>query len=600
MKKYLKYIGIIFTSALISSCEYEEPDAVLKEFDGTAQELILQELEDVDLFLQASQKVNLDTRLTSSEQFTFFAPTDAAFQTALEANGYNTVEEADEAFLTDFLNNHTVAGLISSGDLTKTSVSTVGDDLVYVSVLNGVVLNAEATVVDADNASNNAIIHVIDFPLLSSPTNTIAEIVINSANDTENPEFTTLLAALEATGLDSTLASTGSNFTVFAPTDAVFALYGLNAGNIAGLISTEGLTEILSSHVFPGRNFTMDLSEGRAYTILGDSSEAQGFDIAPSATGIDIEAFDGDISTTSVNLLATNGTIHVIGDFLMLPEDYLFDAVDDGDGTFVSNGLDNATDIDFDSLLSSEVEYTILSVDGFPVLTEPQLSETINNHILEGVVNLEDAAGTRIEALGGAEYYVTISPDDDILINGRQESPEDDYDIEAYNGLYSIFDMPLTPLPEQDSVTEVAALDTDLDLFNAAVEFLELEGLANATYLYVPNAQFADAYDDAGVTADVDSLQSADLDVAVLEEIVNRHIVTSIFFSSDLEPGLTYNDRNGNTVEIAQAGADFGILTVEDGVYSTIPFDLTTPRVDFLGANGVYHVIGAIIPEPES
>ena len=43
---------------------------------------------------------------------------------------------------------------------------------------------------------------------------------------TANGSFTTLIAALEATGLDTTLSDMDSKFTVFAPTDDAFALLG--------------------------------------------------------------------------------------------------------------------------------------------------------------------------------------------------------------------------------------------------------------------------------------------------------------------------------------------------------------------------------------
>ena len=41
-----------------------------------------------------------------------------------------------------------------------------------------------------------------------------------------NGSFTTLVAALQATGLDTVLDDADSTFTVFAPTDDAFALLG--------------------------------------------------------------------------------------------------------------------------------------------------------------------------------------------------------------------------------------------------------------------------------------------------------------------------------------------------------------------------------------
>ena len=59
-----------------------------------------------------------------------------------------------------------------------------------------------------------------------------------------NGSFTTLVAALKATGLDAVLADETRNFTVFAPTDAAFTALG----DISGL-STEELSDILLYHV---------------------------------------------------------------------------------------------------------------------------------------------------------------------------------------------------------------------------------------------------------------------------------------------------------------------------------------------------------------
>ena len=62
--------------------------------------------------------------------------------------------------------------------------------------------------------------------------------------------FNTLIVALKATGLDKTLASKESKFTVFAPTDAAFKK--LPAGTVESLLKPENkakLTKILTYHV---------------------------------------------------------------------------------------------------------------------------------------------------------------------------------------------------------------------------------------------------------------------------------------------------------------------------------------------------------------
>ena len=80
----------------------------------------------------------------------------------------------------------------------------------------------------------------------------------------ENGSFTTLVAALQATGLDVTLSDTDSKFTVFAPTDDAFALLGQNTID-ALLADTDTLSNILTYHVIAG--------EVNAETAIGLAGE---------------------------------------------------------------------------------------------------------------------------------------------------------------------------------------------------------------------------------------------------------------------------------------------------------------------------------------
>jgi uncharacterized surface protein with fasciclin (FAS1) repeats len=82
----------------------------------------------------------------------------------------------------------------------------------------------------------------------STPTraagNTITDIAVRDGR------FKTLVAALQAAGLDGVLAGSGP-FTVFAPTDAAFAKLGSSTIN-ALLANKSALTGILTYHVVGG------------------------------------------------------------------------------------------------------------------------------------------------------------------------------------------------------------------------------------------------------------------------------------------------------------------------------------------------------------
>ena len=78
-------------------------------------------------------------------------------------------------------------------------------------------------------------------PLAPAPQS-IVDVAIASG------KFTTLIAALEATGLDTTLSDMDSKFTVFAPTDDAFALLGQEVIDSL-LADTDTLSDVLTYHV---------------------------------------------------------------------------------------------------------------------------------------------------------------------------------------------------------------------------------------------------------------------------------------------------------------------------------------------------------------
>jgi uncharacterized surface protein with fasciclin (FAS1) repeats len=125
-----------------------------------------------------------------------------------------------------------------------------------------------------------------------------------------NPDFSTLVAAVSAAGLVDTLKSDGP-FTVFAPTNAAFA--ALPAGTVEGLLLPENrdtLISILTYHVVPGA-VTSDQLVGQRIdvaTVQGDTVHING------THGVRVN----DATVTTVDIIASNGVIHVI-DTVLLP-----------------------------------------------------------------------------------------------------------------------------------------------------------------------------------------------------------------------------------------------------------------------------------------
>lgn len=123
--------------------------------------------------------------------------------------------------------------------------------------------------------------------------------------------FTTLVAAVQATGLVDTLKGEGP-FTVFAPTDAAFA--ALPAGTVENLLKPENkdqLVKVLTYHVVPGAVTSDQLAGQRlsVATVQGQSVHVDGRD------GVKVNA----ARVTTADIMASNGVIHVI-DTVLLPK----------------------------------------------------------------------------------------------------------------------------------------------------------------------------------------------------------------------------------------------------------------------------------------
>ena len=123
-----------------------------------------------------------------------------------------------------------------------------------------------------------------------------------------NADFTTLVAAVVAADLATTLSGAGP-FTVFAPTDAAFE--ALPAGILEKLLLPKNkavLAKILTYHVVAGKVLSTDLTETEVATVEGSK--------------VAITLTDGakvnDATVTTADVMASNGVIHVI-DKVLIP-----------------------------------------------------------------------------------------------------------------------------------------------------------------------------------------------------------------------------------------------------------------------------------------
>ena len=149
----------------------------------------------------------------------------------------------------------------------------------------------------------------------AAPSGTIVDAAV------ANPDFSTLVTAVQAAGLAETLSSTGP-FTVFAPTNAAFAK--LPAGTVDNLVQPaqrETLTSILTYHVVSGRVTAADLiAQIQAGGGTATLTTVQGATLTARLQGSSVvltDAAGGTSTVTATDVAASNGLIHVIDTVLM-------------------------------------------------------------------------------------------------------------------------------------------------------------------------------------------------------------------------------------------------------------------------------------------
>lgn len=300
---------------------------------------------------------------------TVFAPTDDAFVGLAQRLGYDG-DDKDGAYgalvetltelgeddpippLTAILKYHVAAGVVDAKALAaaggykplagpRVRLADDGESLI-----DAAPAVADAKLVKVDVRASNGIVHVVSGVLLpiavgerpqptARPTparrprrKTIAEVVA------ETPEFSVLLAALEAADLVPAVADRDASLTVFAPTNAAFIRLARTLGLYEADVEPDAaltfivkvltklgdgdplplLTRILTYHVLPREMSTRQLAGESVRTLEGGSLHIHPWlrivDAAP-AVRMNARIHPGDVG-------AANGVIHVI-DGVLLP-----------------------------------------------------------------------------------------------------------------------------------------------------------------------------------------------------------------------------------------------------------------------------------------
>ena len=127
---------------------------------------------------------------------------------------------------------------------------------------------------------------------------------------TGNKDLSTLVAALTAADLVTTLEGTGP-YTVFAPTDAAFSDIQSTVDTLLEPGNKTDLQQVLTYHVVPGTYTAADLTDGQKLKTV------EGQDLTVSITDGVVKVNDATVEATDIT--ASNGVVHVINKVLVPP-----------------------------------------------------------------------------------------------------------------------------------------------------------------------------------------------------------------------------------------------------------------------------------------
>jgi transforming growth factor-beta-induced protein len=278
----------------------------------------------------------------------------------------------------------------------------------------------------------------------------------------ENKDFSTLVAALTAAGLDDDLAGPGP-FTVFAPTNDAFDL--LPEGTLDFLLDPANqavLIDILTYHVIDGEVFSAE-----AITLDGTSAvmfngENVRIDVVDDALVLNMNG-NRMATVTTADIEASNGVIHVI-DAVLDPEDAVEDivatAIDNGNFTTLVTAVQAADLVDdlqgpgpLTVFAPTDDAFAKLPEGTVETLLDPAnqqvLIDILTYHVYDGSV-LASAAltldGQSVTMLNGDDLSFDIAGSDLILnLGGNRQATVTVTDVLCSNGVIHVIDTVLDP-----------------------------------------------------------------------------------------------------------------------------------------------------------
>jgi transforming growth factor-beta-induced protein len=227
-----------------------------------------------------------------------------------------------------------------------------------------------------------------------------------------------------------------------------------------------------------------------------------------------------------------------------------------------------------------------------PTLSEEDVREILELHVIAGTVSSTAAAAAVSARSIGSELLYFIGDGEDLLVDGV--ALVETADIEATNGVIHVIDTVLLP---KGTIVDVAvgAASSDDEEFTVLVEaVLEADPSVLATLADVEAGPFT-------VFAPTDAAFAALPDGALEGLLADRASLTNVLLYHVTDAGALLATQvialvSGGAVDVRMLNGD-DVSVALDGATVTVN-DATVIVTDVLTANGVIHVIDAVLLPP--
>jgi transforming growth factor-beta-induced protein len=401
---------------------------------------------DFSTLVAALKKVGLDDDLASEDnEFTVFAPTNAAFTDLLNELGVSGLEDISNDVLTKVLLYHVVSGTKTASMIQTGYYSSLSDgpadgySLSFYVDMSTTTINGRAKITATDIKADNGIIHVIDKVMLPM---SIADHAV------ANPAFSSLVAGVAKAELVSALDDSEAMFTVFAPTNDAFDSFFNDLGVTLDDLSKETLTSVILYHAM-GAFVSSSMVETGYFPTLSTAFERQMSLKVDTDGGVMLNA-DSEVIATDV--VATNGVIHAINKVIM-PPSVVDIAIDNSNFSTLVQAVVKAELVD---ALSGEGPLTVfaptnaafetlfaaLNISGIDDLTKEDLAPILLAHVVSGNVASTALSNGNVPTLN-AQKSLAISVDGGVTIDETINVVL--ADIQGKNGIVHVIDKVIVP-----------------------------------------------------------------------------------------------------------------------------------------------------------